>query len=55
MKHFRISIDIEIEAKDREHADLRARCFYSDVGQRPWIVDVLPNGIEERITITPTR
>ena len=44
MKHYRITIDIDIKAKDQEHAELRARRLYSDVGQRPWIVDVLPNG-----------
>jgi hypothetical protein len=51
MKHYRISIDVDIEARDREHAERRARCLYSDLAQRPWIVQVLPNGIEERIPI----
>jgi hypothetical protein len=55
MKHFRISIDIDIKAKDREQAELRAQCLYSDVGQRTWITEVLPNGIEERVVIASSR
>ena len=51
MKHYRIRIDIDIEATNREQAERRATCLYSDLEQRPWIVEVLPNGIEERIPI----
>jgi hypothetical protein len=51
MKHYRISIDVDVEARDREHAKRRAGCLYSDLEQRPWIVEVLPNGIEERTPI----
>jgi hypothetical protein len=53
MKHYRVSIDVDIEARNREQAEKRARCLYSDLEQRPWIVEVLPNGIEERIPIAP--
>jgi hypothetical protein len=51
MKHFRISIDVDIKARDRAEAERRAGLLYSDVDQRPWIVEVLPNGINERIPI----
>jgi hypothetical protein len=51
MKHYRISIDVDIEARSREQAESRAHRLYSDLEQRPWIVEVLPNGIEERIPI----
>lgn len=52
MKHYRISIDVDIKARNREEAESRAGCLYSDLEQRSWIVEVLPNGIEERIPIT---
>ena len=51
MKHYRIRIDIDLEAKSREQAERRAACLYSDLEQRPWIVEVSANGIEERIPI----
>jgi hypothetical protein len=51
VKHYRIRIDIDIEAGSRERAERRAACLYSDLERRPWIVEVLPNGIEERIPI----
>ena len=49
MKHYRIRIDIALEARSRDQAERRAAQLYSDLEQRPWIVEVLPNGIEERI------
>jgi hypothetical protein len=54
MKHYRISIDVDIRAKGREQAERRADLLYSDIGysQRPWLVEVLPNGIQERIPLT---
>jgi len=54
MKHYRISIDVDISAKDRQQAKRRADLLYSGIecGQRPWIVEVLPNGIQERIPLT---
>jgi hypothetical protein len=51
MKHYRIRIDIDLEARGRVQAERRAGCLYSDLEQRPWVVEVLPNGIEERIPI----
>ena len=51
MKHYRISIDIDLEARSREQAERRAACLYSDLEQRSWIVEILPNGIEEPIPI----
>ncbi|WP_165063999.1 hypothetical protein [Paludisphaera rhizosphaerae] len=53
MKHYRISIDVDIKATDREHAESRANLLYEDIWLcRPgWIEEVLPNGIEERITL----
>ena len=50
MKHYRISIDVDIEARSYEHAARRASCLYSDL-KRSWIVEVLPNGIQERVVI----
>ena len=46
MKHYRISIDIDIRARSRDQAEGRARCLYSDLEKRPWIVEVLPNESE---------
>lgn len=51
MKHYRISIEIDITAKDEQQAEHRALLLYSDLEQRPWIVEVLPNGMLERRTI----
>ena len=52
MKHYRINIDVDIRARNQEQASQRAMCLYSDLEHRPWIVEVLPNGIEERIPLT---
>jgi hypothetical protein len=52
MKHYRISIDVDIEARDEEHARQRAALIYSDIEQaRPWVVEVLPHGMQERIPL----
>jgi hypothetical protein len=52
MKHYRVSIDVDIKARDEEQARSRANLIYSDIeGARPWIVEILPNGIEERIPL----
>jgi hypothetical protein len=52
MKHYRISIDVDIEARGEEHARQRANLIYSDIERtRPWVVEVLPNGMEERFPI----
>ena len=52
MKHYRISILVDIEAGDEEHARQRAGLIYSDIEQaRPWVVEVLPDGMEERIPL----
>lgn len=48
MRYYRISIEVDITARDSEHAERRARLLYSDVEQRPWVREVLPDGIEER-------
>jgi hypothetical protein len=55
MNHYRISIDVDIEARDRHHAERRAGCLYSDLELRPWIVEVLPNGIVKRIPSIRTK
>ncbi len=52
MKNYRISIDVDIEARDCEQAERRASCLYSDLEQHTWIVEVLPNGIVERAPLT---
>lgn len=53
MKPFRIRIEVDITARNREQARRRAGLLYSDLedGRRPWVVEVLPNGIEERLPI----
>jgi predicted glycosyltransferase len=52
MKHYRISIDVDIKARDEEQARRRANLIYSDIeGARPWIVEILPIGMEERIPL----
>ena len=52
MKHYRISIDVDIKARDEEHAQHRAGLIYSDIERvRPWVIEVLPNGMHERIPI----
>ncbi len=50
MKHFRIIIEIDITAADRGQAERRANLLYADLESqnRPWLKEVLPNGIEER-------
>ncbi|WP_437191125.1 hypothetical protein [Planctomicrobium sp. SH527] len=50
MKHFRISIEIDITAADRGQAERRANLLYSDLEShsRHWLKAVLPDGIEER-------
>jgi hypothetical protein len=50
MKPFRIRIEVDIEARDREEAERRAGLLYSDLeyARRPWLVAILPDGIEER-------
>lgn len=50
MKAFRIRIEVDIEARDREQAERRAGLLYSDLeyGRRPWVRAILPDGIEER-------
>lgn len=52
MRYFRVNIEVDIKAHDREVAERRAQLLYSDLGRHPWIVEVLPNGIEERIPLT---
>jgi hypothetical protein len=53
MKHYRISVDIDIKARDEEHARELANLIYSDIewARRPWIVEILPNGMHERIPL----
>ena len=48
MRQFRIRIEVDITAHDREHAERRAGLLYSDLEHRPWVRAVLPDGIEER-------
>lgn len=57
MKHFRISIEIDITAADRGQAERRANLIYSDLENqsRPWLKEILPNGIEERQPINHRR
>jgi hypothetical protein len=50
MKPFRIRIEMDISARDREQAERRAGVLYSDLEhcRRPWVLAVLLDGIEER-------
>lgn len=54
-KTFRIRMEVEITAQDRKQAEQRAALLYSDLEheRRPWVLDVLPDGIEERQSLTP--
>jgi hypothetical protein len=54
MKPYRITIQVDITARDREHAGRRAMLLYSDLEHRPWVDDVLPDGIEERQWMRPS-
>lgn len=55
MRHYRISIDVDIVARDRKQAERRANMLYSDLAQRRWVREVLPNGIEERQPLNPRK
>lgn len=55
MKHFRISIEIDITAKDSEQAESRSFLLVSDLERRPWVQEVLPNGMHERRPINPCK
>lgn len=50
MKPFRVRIEVDITARDREEAERRAALLYSDLEheRRPWVKAALPDGIEER-------
>lgn len=53
MKHYRLRVEIDIVAEDREHAETHSRILYSLLQQRSWIREVLPDGIEERLPLNP--
>lgn len=53
MKHYRISVDIDITAKDEQQAERRSLLLFADIEQRPWVREILPNGMEERRPTTP--
>lgn len=48
MRCYRVSIEVDINGRDNNHAERRASLLYSDLEKRPWVRDVLPDGIEER-------
>jgi len=50
-KPYRIRIEVDITAADREQAERRMSLVCSDIEKRPWVVAVLPDGIEERIPV----
>ncbi|MEW4569513.1 hypothetical protein AB1L88_16735 [Tautonia sp. JC769] len=52
MKTYRITIDIDIRARDRGQAGRRANLIVGDIeaGRREWIVEILPDGTQERPT-----
>ena len=49
MKQFRIAINVVINAHDPDQALRRTMLLYGDLEGRPWIVEVLPDSIVERI------
>jgi len=53
MRYFRVSIDVDIKAMDLEQARSRLSLLVSDIAsaRRPWVVEILPDGIEERLPI----
>jgi hypothetical protein len=52
MKHYRVSIDVDIKARHRAEAESRAQLLYGDMDRcRPWIIEILPNGIQERLPL----
>ena len=53
MKPYRITIQVDISARNRGHARRRALLLYSDLDHRPWVDDVLPNGIESTVAHPP--
>jgi site-specific recombinase len=53
MKHYRLQVEIDIVAEDREHAETLSRILSSLLRQRNWIREVVPGGIEERTTTGP--
>lgn len=55
MKHYRIRIEVDISARDREHAERRLSLLCSDTERRSWVTAALPDGIEERIAINPRK
>jgi hypothetical protein len=55
MKHFRISIEIDITARNREHAERRLSLLCSDIERHSWVTAALLDGIEERIAINPRK
>lgn len=55
MKHYRISVDIDITAQDTQQAERRASLLFSDLEQRPWVNEVLPNGIQARHPLNPDK
>lgn len=55
LKPYRVRVEVDIVARDAEQARQRAQLIYSDItaAGRPWVKDVLPDGIEERAWLTP--
>lgn len=53
MRHFRLSIDVDIKAADLDQARHRLALLVSDIesARRPWSAEILPDGIEERLPI----
>lgn len=55
MKHFHISVDIDITAQNLQQAERRASLLFADLEQRPWVNEVLPNGIQARRPLNPSK
>lgn len=56
MKHFRVSVDFDIEAASRDEASAWCQflCSFVERNLRQ-VIEALPNGIEERIPLPKPR
>lgn len=54
-KPYRVRFEVDIVARDLDEALRRSLLVYSDIeaARRPWVKEVLPDGIEERAWLKP--
>ena len=51
MRPYRLRIEVDIRASDRDHAERLMHLLCSDLEHRSFVREVLANGLEERIPI----